>query len=39
MIVRYCSCFFVLFYLPFPPLGTTWVEAAEGATIVTITVV
>ena len=30
MIVRYCSCFFVPFYTPFPPLGTTWVEAAEG---------
>ena len=35
MIVRYCSCFFVVFYYSFPPLGTTWVEAAEGESAVT----
>ena len=39
MIVRYCSCFLRCFILPFPPLGTTWVEAAEGETKVTSVVV
>ena len=32
MLVRYCSCFLCRFILPFPPLGTTWVKAAEGKT-------
>ncbi len=36
MLVRYCSCFLCRFILPFPPLGTTWVEAAEEETVVTI---
>ena len=41
MIVRYCSCFlccFIFLFLPFPPLGTTWVEAAEGETKISIAI-